>query len=154
MSYALIVDDEDMPRKAIGRMVSRRDYQIKETDSVIPALETVAEHGHPDLVVSDINMPGLWGTDLAALLRGINPQEYARIFNGTAKTQIYAEAHEQFHGKIGKYNGPIVLLSGRNDNPIPNELEAEFEMKPVKITDLYKTIDTATVRASIGKLSF
>ncbi|HBX36967.1 MAG TPA: response regulator [Pseudohongiella sp.] len=59
----LVVEDEQVIRTALRRLLERHDYQVSEAGSVKDALDLLAEQTF-DIVVSDLRLPGAPGTDL------------------------------------------------------------------------------------------
>ena len=64
----LIVDDNPELRKMLGEILEREGYQIKSTDKAKEALSAI-ERGDADLLLLDLNMPGVSGFDLLKLIR-------------------------------------------------------------------------------------
>ncbi len=71
-SSVLIVDDEAALRKALRSSLSASGFAVEEARNGEEALGTVQQHSF-DLVVLDINMPGLSGIDACRRIRGIAP---------------------------------------------------------------------------------
>jgi DNA-binding response OmpR family regulator len=67
MKTILLVDDDQQVREFLGLALRRSGYYVIEADSGVAALP-MARHHLPDLIVSDIDMPG---GDGASLLRKI-----------------------------------------------------------------------------------
>jgi putative two-component system response regulator len=65
----LVVDDYDANLHALEAMLSLEGYQVLLAPHVDAALEVIARHA-PDVVVSDIRMPGRDGFDLCRTLKG------------------------------------------------------------------------------------
>jgi DNA-binding NtrC family response regulator len=63
MPRILLVEDEDVIRLALRRLLERNDYQVDEADSVSKALSTYKVDDY-DLIISDLRLPGAPGTDL------------------------------------------------------------------------------------------
>ncbi len=66
----LVIDDEEAARYGITRALTHQGYSIEEAADGIIAL-TAIQQFQPDVVVSDINMPGIDGL---TLLRRLNEQ--------------------------------------------------------------------------------
>ncbi|RDE18054.1 sigma-54-dependent Fis family transcriptional regulator [Motiliproteus coralliicola] len=66
MSNILIVEDEDVIRTALKKLLERNDYQVSIAGSVDQALEQFRLDDF-DLVISDLRLPGREGTDLIEL---------------------------------------------------------------------------------------
>jgi two-component system OmpR family response regulator len=69
----LVVDDERDILDLLVRRLREDGHDVLSADSGDTALSLVREHGVPDAVVLDIDMPGLDGFELLASLRGIDP---------------------------------------------------------------------------------
>lgn len=72
-SSVLIVDDETPLRKALCTSLAASGFNVEEARSGAEALDTVQRHPF-DLVLLDINMPGISGIDACRRIRGISPQ--------------------------------------------------------------------------------
>ena len=66
----LIIDDEEAARYGIRRALANQGYELDEAPDGVAALQKMAQFG-PDVIVSDINMPGMDGL---SLLREVNRQ--------------------------------------------------------------------------------
>jgi two-component system, OmpR family, KDP operon response regulator KdpE len=64
----LVVDDEEQIRRAVGRALTARDYDVSEAEDGEGAL-TIAAASQPDLVVLDLNLPGMDGLEVCKQLR-------------------------------------------------------------------------------------
>ncbi|CAA0114803.1 Transcriptional regulatory protein ZraR [Zhongshania aliphaticivorans] len=63
MPKILIVEDEDVIRLALRRLLERNDYQVDEADSVSKAIANYNINDYA-LIISDLRLPGASGTDL------------------------------------------------------------------------------------------
>ncbi|OZG70052.1 response regulator [Hahella sp. CCB-MM4] len=68
MALILVVEDESIIRSALKRLLEHNGHQVLEADSVDAALATIAET-KPDLIVSDLRLPGKPGTELITLAK-------------------------------------------------------------------------------------
>src|SRR5690349_10063833 len=80
MSTILVVDDHPTARQLIVTLLSYQGHSVLESCGGREALEIV-EQIHPDLVITDLNMPDMHGTELVRILR-------ERESSVTAKTPI------------------------------------------------------------------
>ena len=69
MSRILVVDDEPQILRALGTNLKARGYDVNLAASGEEALE-IAARAHPDLVVLDLGLPGIDGTEVIRGLRG------------------------------------------------------------------------------------
>ncbi|WP_018275764.1 sigma-54 dependent transcriptional regulator [Teredinibacter turnerae] len=63
MSKILIVEDEDIIRTALRKLLNRNKYDVEEAGSVSEATNKY-KLGNFDLIISDLRLPGAPGTDL------------------------------------------------------------------------------------------
>ena len=70
----LLVEDDAAIRPLLARQLVRLGYTVTQAGSGAEALERVrASGGAPDLLVSDVRMPGMLGTELARRIRAQHP---------------------------------------------------------------------------------
>jgi len=69
----LVVDDEAALRKTLRTSLIASGFAVEEARSGEEALESIQQHRF-DLVLLDINMPGIGGIDACRRIRGISPQ--------------------------------------------------------------------------------
>jgi CheY-like chemotaxis protein len=67
--HLLVVDDEDIVRRFIVRVLGDAGYRVDEVASGAEALDAVDRGEKFDLVVSDVRMPGLSGPQFVEQLR-------------------------------------------------------------------------------------
>ncbi len=72
MQTILVVDDDPGIRDALALLLEDAGYAVLAAPDGLTALEVVARD-RPDLVVTDLHMPGLDGTGLIARLRSERP---------------------------------------------------------------------------------
>ncbi|HYJ83901.1 MAG TPA: ATP-binding protein, partial [Allosphingosinicella sp.] len=78
----LLVDDEDIVRRATADMLADIGYTIVEAASGAEALRLVRDGSACDAVVSDYLMPGMNGVDLIRHLRELVPELPAMLISG------------------------------------------------------------------------
>ena len=105
----LVVDDRASDSRLIKLFLERKDYVVREVNDSQAALPA-AEEFEPNLILLDLMMPGMSGTELAGLFEA-NPKlkDVPIVFLTAAitKEQVVAVG-----GRIGKYPflaKPIVL---------------------------------------------
>ena len=69
MTRILVVDDEPQLLRALGTNLRARGYDVELAPTGEAAL-TIAARKHPDLVVLDLGLPGMDGTEVIRGLRG------------------------------------------------------------------------------------
>ncbi len=80
----LLVEDEAPVRRLAERALRRRGFAVRAADSAEAALALLEDGGRPDLVVSDVMMPGMDGPALLAILRRRWPDLPAILVSGYA----------------------------------------------------------------------
>jgi len=97
----LVVDDEPNLLRAVAACLKTEDYEVSTARSGNEALLQLAE-SVPDLIISDIRMPGMDGYKLARQLRGSPRTALVPIVFLTAKDET-ADRIEGFRAGIDAY---------------------------------------------------
>ncbi len=84
----LVVEDEPEIAKMIGEMLKQDGHKVSIAHSGRAALKKI-DNEMPDLVVSDVRMPGLGGPDLYRLLSDRKPEIAKRLLFVTGDTLAY-----------------------------------------------------------------
>ncbi|HWD34055.1 MAG TPA: sigma-54 dependent transcriptional regulator, partial [Pseudomonas sp.] len=90
----LLVEDDRALRQALGDTLELGGFDYHAVGSAEEALEAVAEQAF-SLVVSDVNMPGMDGHQLLALLRARQPQLPVLLMTAHAAVERAVEAMRQ-----------------------------------------------------------
>lgn len=118
----LVVDDEDTIRLVLGRFLRSRGFEVATADSADAALEMLAGSRF-DLMLCDVRMPGLSGTELVPLALAAAPD-------------------------LG-----IVMLSAVNDAPTAADALShgvlDYLTKPIELKDLHDAVRHALHRRSL-----
>jgi len=70
----LLVEDEDAVRDVVLRLLKRSGYKVRDVGSPFEALEIFTTGAHRfDMLLTDVVMPGMSGTQLASRLRELRP---------------------------------------------------------------------------------
>ena len=92
--HVLYVDDDEAMVFLVSRMLENLGYRVSGFDRGEVALEAVrAAPQDYDLVVTDFNMPGLPGTEVARELQRIRPDLPVVITTGYITEELHAGAH-------------------------------------------------------------
>jgi CheY-like chemotaxis protein len=81
----LLVDDEELVRRATAEMLRDMGHEVLEASSGTAALDMLRERQDIELVVSDYLMPGLRGGELIRKARQIYPDLKGLLITGYAK---------------------------------------------------------------------
>ncbi|MFO0630867.1 MAG: sigma-54 dependent transcriptional regulator [Polyangiales bacterium] len=68
----LVVDDEATARRALATLLTEDGYEVDTAASGSEALERIASHP-PDIVVTDVRMPGIDGVELLTRTKALDP---------------------------------------------------------------------------------
>ena len=92
----LLVDDETIVLDAVGNMLRHLGYNVKTANSGAQAVETYRAHKQEiDLVILDMVMPGMGGSDTFNQLREINPEVRVILCSGYSADGHAAEILER-----------------------------------------------------------
>ena len=83
----LVVDDEEMVRVSTARMLERRGYHAITAASPSQALDLLRGDAPIDLLISDIVMPEIYGTDLILQAQALRPGLPVLLISGFADQQ-------------------------------------------------------------------
>ena len=84
MAKILVVDDSNMSRRILRRMLESAGHQVLEAQDGMTGIEQYSLH-QPDLVLLDLTMPKMHGLEVLEKLREMDEQ--ARVVIATADVQ-------------------------------------------------------------------
>src|SRR5882762_7762849 len=87
----LVVDDEVELLVSCRKILARLGYEVRVVERGAEALDLV-KNGEIDLVLTDLKMPGMSGTDLLAAIKAVRPDQLVVIFTAFATVQTAVEA--------------------------------------------------------------
>lgn len=129
MTKILVVEDEEIVRSNILQFLENENYELDEAESGVDALNKI-EKSVPDLIISDIMMPGMDGYELVK-----------RIQTNPATADI-----------------PIILLTARADNQdVRRGMEFgadDYITKPFKGYELIEAVKTRLKKKENYKRKF
>lgn len=97
MAKVLIVDDEPANRLLVATLLKYAGHDVLEAEDGVQGLE-LAQNGRPDLVIMDLSMPGMHGTQFVKTLRAQPETAQTRValYTGTtvdAMLRDFMELH-------------------------------------------------------------
>ena len=94
-SRIFVVDDDPLVRKLTSKILQRDDMEFESFDSAESALERL-EESSPDLILSDIMMPGIDGIEFCRKLRRMPGLEETPVifFTGLSDMDALARAYD------------------------------------------------------------
>jgi two-component system, chemotaxis family, chemotaxis protein CheY len=100
----LIVDDSSLARRTVRTVLEELGHTVEEVSDGSQAIERFYL-GRPDLVVLDMVMTGMYGLDVLAKIREMNPA--ARVIVVTADIQKSTQDQVRAAGASGFINKPV-----------------------------------------------
>ena len=117
----LVVDDEESIRTFVKRVLESAGYVTSTAASGQEAIQAVADVGVPDLLLTDLTLPGMDGDDLAAKLRVENRDLRVLYLTGFSE-HLFTQKGVLWEGEAfldkpcnikGLLEGVSMLLNGR-----------------------------------------
>jgi two-component system chemotaxis response regulator CheY len=99
----LLVDDSGLARRGTRRVLEEAGYTVVEAEDGLSALERFSID-KPDVVLLDLVMKGMYGLDVLAKLRELDPA--ARVIVVSADIQTSSREMVQAAGASGFINKP------------------------------------------------
>ena len=99
----LLVDDSGLARRSTRRMLEQAGYEVVEAEDGLSALERFAVE-KPDVVLLDLVMKGMYGLDVLAKLREMDPA--VKVIVVSADVQTSSRQMVQDGGAAGFINKP------------------------------------------------
>jgi two-component system, chemotaxis family, chemotaxis protein CheY len=99
----LLVDDSGLARRSTRRLLESAGYSVVEAEDGLSALEQFAME-KPDVVLLDLVMKGMYGLDVLARLREMDPA--VRVIVVSADVQTSSRELVQSAGAAGFINKP------------------------------------------------
>jgi CheY-like chemotaxis protein len=96
----LIVDDDEAIRFSLCQIFLSMGHKVRTAEDGFSALQQIREL-NPDILLSDLNMPGMSGFELLSVVRRQFPAIYVIAMSGAFRGQTvpYAVAADGFHEK-------------------------------------------------------
>ena len=125
MSLILVAEDDPHILRVISLWLSRQGHEVLEAHNGLVAWELVQEH-HPEILITDINMPGMDGLGLLEKLKGYEhmPRGIVVLTNRWDHREIGQSLAEWGVRVVPKPFSPTKLASlveelDKQDTPLP-----------------------------------
>jgi DNA-binding response OmpR family regulator len=105
----LIVEDDSSARRAIGRFLKCEGWKILEAPNGVQGLR-VFRSQLPEIVLTDVVMPGLDGFFLTAVIKSISPHSPVIIMTGLGDAELDGKAQDLGAALLRKPFEPEQLL--------------------------------------------
>lgn len=93
----LVVDDSSIVRLQLATVLKKNGYEVVEASNARSAVE-IARRERVDLVITDVNMPGMSGLDLVSALRDLRGYEQVPIFVLTTESTVHMQEEGEANG--------------------------------------------------------
>ncbi|MGD0910797.1 MAG: response regulator [Terracidiphilus sp.] len=113
-----VVDDEGLIAKTLAMILNQTGFAANAFEDPYRALEAAAGGLVPDLLITDVIMPGMTGIDLAVQFRANYPECKVLLFSGQAATAdmlAAAKRHGHDFEVLAKPVHPSDLLAKLRD---------------------------------------
>ena len=132
----LVVDDDDAVATVLAGMLEQHAHQADTAGSVREALQRI-DHDPPDLVLTDLRMPGESGLDLVSHLRREMPEVPVAVI--TAHGSIETAVQAMKRGAVDFLTKPferdaVLALVERYTSQRPKEVAANPDDAEVRLT--------------------
>jgi two-component system chemotaxis response regulator CheY len=95
MAKVLIVDDSGLARRGTRRILEAASFEVVEAEDGLSALERYFIE-KPDIVLLDLVMKGMYGLDVLAKLRQMDPGVRVIVVSADIQTSSRPEARSPF----------------------------------------------------------
>jgi CheY-like chemotaxis protein len=113
MAHIIVADDDQGILNTVCKMFTRLGHDVKIAHDGREAIELMAEIQMVDCVITDINMPGVDGYEVAKRVRGSS-----------------------------KPDTPVIAITGHAEYAIQSELFNASLLKPFKLRSLVETVES------------
>ncbi|NQS98118.1 MAG: response regulator [candidate division Zixibacteria bacterium] len=87
----LVIDDEPVIRQMVGLILEEEGYEMVPAEDGVKGLELFKEV-KPQIVITDIRMPGLDGTEVLARIKKMNPETEVIVITGHGEINLAIKA--------------------------------------------------------------
>ncbi|MGH7213787.1 MAG: response regulator [Tepidisphaeraceae bacterium] len=84
----LVVEDEDVSRRALARLLEQSGYDAMAVRSAEEALRFLKQGNRPDAALVDFNLPGMNGGELIRRLKGAIPDVLSVLMTASASEYL------------------------------------------------------------------
>lgn len=126
-----VVDDEKVIAETLATILNQAGFTARPFEDPQEALNAAASGSPPDLLISDVVMPGMSGIELAIKFRRAYSECRVLLFSGQAATANLLEvARSQGYDfeVLSKPVHPADLLAKLRSN-LPEELDAQIPFR-------------------------
>jgi CheY-like chemotaxis protein len=145
MAKILLIDDEAEIRDFLQKALEERGHDVWALASAESAPD-ILETGEFDLVLADVKLPGLWGTDLLKMLRKRKIDIPVILMSGIAPIRIIQEVEKLDAMVVSKITGGYDEFWKELEPKVQQALQGEKEIRAC----LSRALDVAFKRRRKG----
>lgn len=113
--HILVVDDDAFMREGLSRILKRSGFRITAVEDGTAALERLENDVHPDLVLSDLVMPGMGGLTLADRINQAHQGVRVLLVSGYEHDAMMGNLPDSVAGFLQKPLNPPELVGAVRD---------------------------------------
>ncbi|MDR3744824.1 MAG: response regulator [Acidobacteriaceae bacterium] len=163
----LLIDDDAMSRELLAALLGREGYAVQVAESGAAALEVLQQGAFaPDLVLTDLQMPGIYGSRLADMLRSAGPA--TALLLAMSGSRPLAQEISHYDGFLLKpfklaeiadalqtHRHPAKAIHSASDHEIDNPMQAEPSAPSAlgDSTDVHLVLDESVYKKLSDTLS-
>ncbi len=108
----LVVDDKEMMRDSVGSTLTRAGFVVRTAVDARSALKEISAK-RPDVVVTDLNMPGMTGVELAGEIQKIDEELPVILMTafGTIETAVQAMKNGAYDYITKPFEGDEIIIA-------------------------------------------
>ena len=92
MKTVLLIDDARAVRSVYAEVVRQAGFQAQTASSAEEALQYIVDNGTPDLIVTDIKLPGISGLEFCKRFRKVAKHTPVLVMSALSDKGLVAEA--------------------------------------------------------------
>ncbi|MCE2746747.1 MAG: response regulator [Burkholderiales bacterium] len=92
MKTVLLLDDARSIRSVYSEVIRQAGFEAVTASSAEEGLQYIVDHGTPDLIITDINMPGMSGMEFCKRVRHVAIQTPLLVMSVLSDKGLVAEA--------------------------------------------------------------
>lgn len=94
MKTVLLLDDVRAIRSVFAEVIRQAGFEAQTAASAREALEYIVDHGAPDLIVSDIHMPGIDGMEFCKRVRQFSRHTPIVVMSALSDKDLIVQAQQ------------------------------------------------------------
>lgn len=106
MKQVMLVDDSPLLLSSMSDVLKRNEIDVLTAESGQKALD-ILEDATPDLVITDLNMPGMDGIDLIRKIKSLSSMRFKPILMLTTESKLDKREEAKQAGAMGWLVKPV-----------------------------------------------